>query len=515
MRQLLTWGAFLFTLASQDPAGLVERLRSETIEEREEAYRKLKELGPRARKELEAAAKSPDAELSARAKILLRVIELRESLSPKLLEAVPGVEDRLAQGDDAAWTQVLLDVGGRDGRARYRLWGRDLDALAAPALRGARTTREKKAVILLVGEYRLASAAEELSRVAADVRAEGELRERAVGSLGSIDLKGHFRLILQLLKDPNRSVAGSAAQVLTREYAGFLLPEVLPLLKDEHAFARQAAVEAVAQHGGDGGLRQISPLLKDPDARVRLAVVHAYHTRRAKEQAGGLAAGLKDASPFVRGTTAYVLSDLGARDSAPELEETLRDPVAYVRFQAAEALYLLDGEDCLGPLLPLLKDPDRSVRLHVASRLVRIGSREAAPVFLEEESKGDVSFELGKDPATDIVRLGFEVPRPSALNALKEPALWRRLEKSRLGRKISGSRAEVLAALAAEAGLKLEPLPEGDGGAPALYPGSEYLRVLPTAIGAGADFLLTGESLRVLPLDEARGFWRAWWKRQK
>src|SRR2546422_8927617 len=102
--------------AQSDPARqareLVGQLRSESFDERQEATRKLKVLGRAALPELEKAAKDPDAEVAERARNLLRVIPVREVLSTRFSEVIPGVEERLAFGDEHTWTKVLLEVTG-------------------------------------------------------------------------------------------------------------------------------------------------------------------------------------------------------------------------------------------------------------------------------------------------------------------------------------------------------------------------------------------------------------------
>lgn len=65
-------------------ARLVERLGSSGYEERAEAFRELEHLGPAARREVEQALRSPDAEIRLRAAELLRQIKLAEVWQPSL-----------------------------------------------------------------------------------------------------------------------------------------------------------------------------------------------------------------------------------------------------------------------------------------------------------------------------------------------------------------------------------------------------------------------------------------------
>src|SRR5262245_11019265 len=144
----------LLTAAQDDAAALVERLRSESPVERSEALTKLKGLGEAALPALRAAQSDPDPEVAGHAAFLVRRLDVIQRLSPALREAVPGVEDRLATGDDNAWTRLLQELLARRGRKPGRL---DLDALAGPALRGARNDEERRQLCMTCETMRFAS----------------------------------------------------------------------------------------------------------------------------------------------------------------------------------------------------------------------------------------------------------------------------------------------------------------------------------------------------------------------
>src|SRR2546428_4565965 len=89
----------LILLPQVDPGALIEKLRSETVEERDEAARKLKALGTLALPALDRAATDKDPEVSSRATQLARVIRTIDLLTVNLMKEVPGIEERLAKGD--------------------------------------------------------------------------------------------------------------------------------------------------------------------------------------------------------------------------------------------------------------------------------------------------------------------------------------------------------------------------------------------------------------------------------
>src|SRR5262245_20644486 len=131
----------LCALSMQDGAReLVEKLRSENLEEREEASAKLKKIGTGAIVELEKAAQDPDRDFAARVRGLIETIRIAGSLTDALKSALPGIEERLSPTDDASWTRAFLEATARDKEGRRVLPGlkaTDLDPLVARALRGA------------------------------------------------------------------------------------------------------------------------------------------------------------------------------------------------------------------------------------------------------------------------------------------------------------------------------------------------------------------------------------------
>ena len=83
--------------APQGVRKLIEALRSDDVRERERATRALKKAGRAAAPELKKAAADSDKEVSSRAQYLLRVFDVQDTLTPKFMKTLPGVEDRLAR----------------------------------------------------------------------------------------------------------------------------------------------------------------------------------------------------------------------------------------------------------------------------------------------------------------------------------------------------------------------------------------------------------------------------------
>ena len=96
----------LALLVPQSSRDLVERLRSDEVEEREEAARLLREMGRPALADLQKASRDADSEVAGRARRLVRLIYGTENFTPALLESFPGIEERATQ---AVISRFLFD----------------------------------------------------------------------------------------------------------------------------------------------------------------------------------------------------------------------------------------------------------------------------------------------------------------------------------------------------------------------------------------------------------------------
>src|SRR5438552_6992255 len=155
--------------SQEDPArqaqDFVEKLRSDQIEERDEAARNLKRLGKTAHEALERAQKDSDPEMASRARQLLRVIALMEELTPSLLREMQGIEERLAFGGEEEWMEAIreADAVDIDGRNRHPgLVSRDMEGLVRGAFRTVRKPEHRSALCLLAREWDVRSALPEI-----------------------------------------------------------------------------------------------------------------------------------------------------------------------------------------------------------------------------------------------------------------------------------------------------------------------------------------------------------------
>ncbi|MCI0657722.1 MAG: HEAT repeat domain-containing protein [Acidobacteria bacterium] len=231
---------------------LVERLRSDKVEDREVAARRLKGLGKAALEELEKASRDKDPEVSSRAHSILKIIAFRETLPPGLRNDLPGVEDRLAEGGHS-WTEVLLEVIRKDStrdisgkRIVSDLMNESVNALVVPALREARTAEEKV----------------EICNFLASVVLAGPSRSSSVSG------------IARLIKDEDLTVRNTAIEALRRLGANETAPEIVKLLKDEVAEVRSSAASSLCGFGLREGVAVLLEVGGE-EANVRLGALHA------------------------------------------------------------------------------------------------------------------------------------------------------------------------------------------------------------------------------------------------
>lgn len=384
----------------------VERLRSDRIEEREEAALKLKELGKQALPELEKAAKEGDLDLATLAKSLLRVIGIQEQLSPALRRAMPGVEERLARGAKAAWSEAFLEAA--DGARHPELVAGDLHGLIAPTAEEAWSDPGKRAVFGRIREAYLQraepgqvvgflkSAIPLLRADALDVLRQRRapvdpasvrpiLRDEVPGLRGAAArFLGEFRYreaipeIVPLLREDSPEVRWNALGALVALRARSRSREILPLLGDPQATVRKVAIRAVEVLGIREGIPQVVSLLADGSQDIHLAALRCLVRLQARDQASEVLRLLKD-DRFPREEVIQALCDLRAPGTARDLVGLLRGDGWGQGVSISKALCALQAKEVIPDLMELLGHPKAGVRQAAVDALAGLGVKEAAP----------------------------------------------------------------------------------------------------------------------------------------
>src|SRR2546426_340867 len=105
--------------SSRQARQLIEKLRSETIEERDEAARKLRELGSGAEEELEKATRDKDPEVAGRARTLLgegifrRIEETLVKARTARIKFRIDADSSIPSEKNKLWGTLLLKEGNR------------------------------------------------------------------------------------------------------------------------------------------------------------------------------------------------------------------------------------------------------------------------------------------------------------------------------------------------------------------------------------------------------------------
>jgi HEAT repeat protein len=493
-----------FLQAQDDPARrareLVEKLRSDRLEEREEAARKLKDLGNAALPELENAAQSADIEVSERSRSVLKVIRLRLRLTPNLVARIPNVVDRLASGDGHSWTALFLEISDQvtieddlpDTRARpsrrecmklhtytlphpdkgknLPLKGEDVRALIVSAIRAANSPEEREEVFSVIRQRNLHPPISEVLPLLKD--ADHDIRSGSITILAGFGAKAAGVEIRRALKDPMIDVRTSATRALGIIGGQDVVPDLLVLLEDSSEDLRETAADvlgdldakeaapALVRHLedssvnvrakaasvlGDLDAKEAAPALllhlEDPDPQVRGQMVMALASLEAKEAVPALVKHLEDPDPGVRAYTVWSLGMLKATEAALQVAKLLNDQSTNIRSTAVMVLSRLKGKDAVPDLMKSLEDEDANVQRTALEELGKLRAREAIPAFLKFLSSPS-SF-VQNQAAISLCKVGNRNGVPTLLESRADLEVLNRLRRPEVcdrleGRKYSG-----------------------------------------------------------------------------
>jgi hypothetical protein len=273
------------------------------------------------------------------------------------------------------------------------------------------------------------------------------------------------------------------------------LPRILAALTDPED--REAALQALGDLGSRGDLAKALALEEKSGSSFDREWAWWRIGTRDPGAVPAVAELLGHRDADTRSRAARTLARLGAAASAPKLVELLGDPDVDVRFEAARALGVLSVKGSAEALERLLKDPHSGVRRQAAQSLCRWGLRAGAAPLVEEHRGG--------------------TPLLSPLNAFRRPEEWERLAGKRLERSVQGPIGIVLRRLASRAGLRIDFSAVEGQIAEQLWATAQEGWTLAEALdhalmGTTAEYVLEPGVLKLLRIEEARDFWRAWKK---
>jgi HEAT repeat protein len=384
---------------ADDAPSLVEKLRSEKPEERTAAALKLKELGRAAVPALERASREPDLELAEQAKYLLKVIPLREKLTPEIFHVLPQLEERLVRGE---WTGALMDAfrPGKNGQPiHHGLKKKDLEVLVGPVVAAEKDQYLRQVAIRLVGDLQLRAVLPTVAGLLGDP--DPALRAVALAVIGQLRAREYTPTVRSMLQDRDHKVATQAVEALKLLEGKEAVPDFTLLLADFRMEVRGSAMRALQELGAKGSAHAIAALLKDPDLYLRASAAMILGEFGATDEIPRVAPLVHDGDPEVRKAALWALGTLAAKESIPEMVKLLDDPDGGARGRAAEALSRLNVRE--KKLVALLEDSDDLVRFQAAWSLGELGMGEAVPELRKQLAAGQTA---GAGAANALGRLG-------------------------------------------------------------------------------------------------------------
>lgn len=387
---------FLAGLLQDSVAELVRDLGVDALETREEATRKLMEIGKSAVPELKKAVESGDLEVQTRARRILKMIDAREKIPPGIRERWPEGVTLLA---DAGWTEFLRCFDANLAQAVKR---GDLSALLSTVAEDPITKADKMRLLEIaqsrgsraMGRPLLALLNDEDPEVRANTirvfltinardtwkevlrkleDGEGRVRAAAATTLSQFGVEEAIEALLKHVEDPHSGVRSACIDALKDFEHALAVPAMIARLKDDEFFVRSSAAHALGKLKAREATAALKTLLDDPHNLARAAAVRALGWIGEADAADDVARMLSDKAPDVRVAAAHALAELGAKSHAGAVAELAEDESPEVRREAAEALCELQPEEGARALVKLLEDRSlRSWHHNVVDRLIQM-----------------------------------------------------------------------------------------------------------------------------------------------
>ena len=330
--------------AAPDPESLTARLADPSARVRDDAARRLLDLGPAAVPALTRALGGEDPEVTSRARALLRLVTEGDGPgSPARRRAA-----EIAVGD-ALRTAGGLEPGSPWDERISELEPESSRALAASVRRLLRREFVPRSLACALARHRSPETLDLLAELVRDERMPpsaglAAARELDAAESGALDATGSALAALEvaLRSDhaPTRRVAVAVFGAITRD--GRLGP-LLESAGDADGAVRSEACRVLGRYAPAQGAATLRRLVSDPSAPVREAALAALlHVPGAPVPEPALAAAT-DPSAAVRAAAARLLAREATPGTRDVLEMLARDPSARVRAAARRSLAALGG----------------------------------------------------------------------------------------------------------------------------------------------------------------------------
>jgi HEAT repeat protein len=377
---------------------LIEQLRSDAPQVREEAGRKLRQAGESARPLLEKAAQDSDVEVAARARELLLRIDLQARLGRKLLTALPDFERALPWASDSAWTQALMEATAKDatGLRHPELTAEDLNPLAGLAIRGA-SPAERARICKLIEVWQLRSGGPTVAKLLEDP--SKEVRSAAAQALGALPFPQAVPSVLMALKtETDEWQRARLVSLLGTLESRESIPDLLSLLKRPDKDFRwrhenESALQALAEIGSDEALPELIDLMKGE----RVSVDSSFH-RVISELNGRKALGLLKQlaqQPDHHDAALRGIASLTCRATLPEVRELLKSPDRGIRMDALGTVSALHDRESIPQLKIIAAENDFGMEFMAVRALASLRAPEAVPLIRKMMKVHDANDLIG------------------------------------------------------------------------------------------------------------------------
>lgn len=405
---------------------------------------------------------APEAEAFKLALFALVRIGAYEALETAVLDGGKPVSSwwpvayALQRINDARALPALKSLAAAPGKYSAAFAVRGLGALRdassasviVPLLDGTRGLEITVSAIRAAAQIGAAAAVDPLTRIAADAKADPNLRLEAVTALGrlrgasalpvvqdlitdpwpamriaalnaaaAIDQDAFIVVLASLDADPNWSVRSAMAGVLATLPADVAVDRLRVMLEDEDKRVTPAVLRALARHKvADAGTLALARA-NDPDYAIRNVVVDLIGELKPAGGAEALRTAYtraqSDVSYEVRTSALTSLAAYGPGEAVETLKTALADKEWVVRLRAAQLLTRLDPTG----------DHQRAIRPAPGTPPASYGDRsiiapEFSPHVFVETTKGTIEFELAVLDAPQTTRNFMNLARKGFFNGL-------------------------------------------------------------------------------------------------
>jgi len=487
MRIILLLG-LLLAAELQDAQSLVDKLRSESIAEREQAERQLLDLGPAALAALKNAANDPDSEVASRAKMIVQLIGIRSRIPAEVLKAKPGVEREILRGRRTLFELFSETLGSPASRAAYSPAA--VSAFVTEVVKDPLSPPALVTVINVVGESRLKDHWKFLVRVIDDPTIKDDPKGRgprsaAASALGGLEVPESTPDLLRFLSHGSADVRASTIGALAAMRVREAIPRMHELLKDANFHVRHEAIDALVELDPKGLQPKIPGLIEADDGWCLVPLAEAVQKFELVDSVPSLIEKLnekvdpsrsprvaeillqmrrKEVVPVVlrfleadpRTFWAWptspesllwkTLEELKDETTWPLVEKYLTSPKPDARAKALEILATYRPTEAVAHSLKLLKDPMATVRARAIEELARLDRPEFEKRLEAFLADGDPDVRVAA--LRSAKRAGRKEEIELAARSLKDPNLKVRSEAiAKLVRLEANEREDDLAVL--------------------------------------------------------------------